>query len=173
MDFEDFGDRVKRLGVLYVDVYPYHLDNDGRPSFLILKRRSDVVLADSWQLISGKLTKGETIRRAFIRQVVQKTGQRPVKMFKIERVNIFYDDYYDTVMVVPAACCQLADKRVRLNETLHTEFAWTTAEEAAKFLTWSTQIECVRVIEACLLGGSFTRFQELSVDAETTGTDPK
>ena len=107
---------------------------------------------------------GETIRRAFIRQVVQKTGQHPVKMFKIERVNIFYDDYYDTVMVVPAACCQLADKRVQLNETLHTEFAWITAKEADRFLKLSTQVECVRGIEACLLGKSFTRFQELSVD---------
>ena len=164
MDFEDFGDRIKRLGVLYVDVYPYHLDNDGRPSFLILKRRSDVILADSWQLISGKLLKGERILKAFIRQVVQKTGQRPVKMYKIDRVNVFYDDYYDTVMVVPAACCQLADKQVRLNEALHTGFAWITAEDAGKFLEWSTQIECVRGVEACLLGRSFNRFQELRID---------
>jgi 8-oxo-dGTP pyrophosphatase MutT (NUDIX family) len=164
MDFEDFGDRIKRLGVLYVDVYPYHLDDDGRPSFLILKRRSDVVLADSWQFISGKLMKGETIRKAFIRQVVQKTSQHPIKMFKIERVNIFYDDYYDTVMVVPAACCQLVDKRVLLDETLHTEFAWITAREADEFLQLPVQIEFVRAVEAHLLGRGFTRFQELSVD---------
>jgi ADP-ribose pyrophosphatase YjhB (NUDIX family) len=164
MSVEKYMDRMKPLGILYVDVYPYDLDDAGTISILLLKRREDRPLSGSWQLVSGKLLVGETIRHAFLRQLEKKTGLRPVEMFKLDHLGMFYDDSYDTVMVVPAAACRLISRDVRLDDSLHSDFLWVPAAEVERYLEWPNQIASVReIIER--VGGDrpFSEFHRLDV----------
>ena len=126
--------QMKPLGVLYVDVYPYRLMTDGTPEFLIARRNDHVEMPSSWQFLSGKIKEGETIRHAFWRQSQHKLGVEPVRMFKVDFVNTFYDDYYDTVMMVPSAACELSATDTFTLSDLHTEAQWVKPNKLGQTL---------------------------------------
>jgi ADP-ribose pyrophosphatase YjhB (NUDIX family) len=135
----DYSDRIQYAAVLYVDVYAYHTDADGLTQYLLLKRRGDVPMPETWQGISGKLLHGERISDAFHRQVLRKTGQEPELLFKIDCVSTFYDQDYDLVMLVPAAACRLPALSVVIDRTLHDTAEWVSYEEACRRVAWDSQ----------------------------------
>jgi 8-oxo-dGTP pyrophosphatase MutT (NUDIX family) len=106
-DIGDFADRIRPIGVLYIDVHPFRVSASGDAEFLVLRRGAGIPLAGQWQTVSGKIRKGERIADAFARQVLGKTGRRPAQLFKLAEVTTFFDEYYDTVMMVPAAAARL------------------------------------------------------------------
>ncbi|MCH9680452.1 MAG: NUDIX domain-containing protein [Deltaproteobacteria bacterium] len=154
MSIEDYGHRVKPAGILYVDVFPYHVPVGAEPRFLLLRRRLDVVMPGVWQAVSGKIAAEERIRRAFVRQVQRKTGQVPRELFKLDTVTIFYDDYYDTVMMVPVAACRIEPTPIEIDPKLHTEHRWATLDEARELVEWPRQVECMRMVADVLTGRS-------------------
>lgn len=157
-------DIVKPVGVLYVDVYPYFLNEDGTVEYLLLKRRADVPLPESWQAVSGKILADEEIASAFVRQVRLKTGQNPERMFKIDLVSTFYDQEYDTVMLVPVAACRLASREIRLNSALHNDFEWCLHEKASAMLVWPNQRQAIELADFMIRTvGAITLFHELPI----------
>ncbi|WP_457280999.1 NUDIX domain-containing protein [Polaromonas sp. P5_D5] len=148
-DFANFVSRTKPVGVLYVDVYPYFKDQDNRIQFLLLKRRADVVMPGKWQAISGKINENERIQDAFIRQVEKKTGQSPIAFEKVDYVNMFFDDYYDTVMVVPAASAEIS-KRIVLDSTLHDDHIFVTYDELSKYDLFPAQMHVYSLLNTKL-----------------------
>jgi len=140
--------------VLYVDVYPYRIDaNSGEPLFLVLRRRTDVQLADSWQPASGKIRAGERISTAFARMVQAKTGQRASRLWALDQLNMFYDGYYDAVMIVPAAAAEIVNDPIVLQTEYHCESAWVSGEKARQLLIWPNQLACIVEIERALAAG--------------------
>ena len=169
MDIEDYRDRVKRAGILYVDVYPFLTMGGGEPEFLIFKRRDDVPLPSSWQPACGKIKKDETIRSAFSRQVCKKTGEQPVELYRINIVNVFYDDFYDTVMMVPAAAARLEARDVQIDPSIHCDHRWVRCEDIEAFLEWPKQVECIRAIQDFLLGNrTSSMIQRLGIGSHQT-----
>lgn len=164
MTIDKYTERLKRAGILYVDVYPYHVDPAGAVLFLFLLRNDAGELPDSWQPVCGKIATGERIRHAFVRQVKSKTGQIPAELYKLDVVNTFYDDFYDTVMFVPCAACRLGSLKVEISPEHHTQYAWLDLEEARKRLEWPVQIQCVETIARRLELGGFSRFHRLEVE---------
>jgi dATP pyrophosphohydrolase len=164
--FEKFASRAKSVGVLYVDLYPYFLDEaSGEPLFLLLKRRGDGELQDSWQAISGKIKESEKIRHAFIRQLKEKTGLVPLELYKLDHVSMFYDDYYDTVMLVPNAICRVASMDVTLDCSVHVDFKWVRVAETSSFVVWDNQLQVLATIEALVRNpGRLSKFHRLSLD---------
>jgi hypothetical protein len=104
-------------------------------------------------MVCGKIAKDEQIRTAFVRQVCEKTGQQPTELYKLDTVNVFYDECYDTVMLVPAAAARLASRDVRLDTSLHCEHRWVRGQDVEQYLQFSKQVECLRMIEGLLRGG--------------------
>ena len=164
MNIDAYKDQIKRASILYVDVYPYILQKKGNVKFLLLKRTDHGELANSWQPVSGKIAKKETIRAAFKRMVLTKTGQKPIKMYKLDIVNMFYDDYYDTVMFVPCAACQLQSESVILSPKLHVDYRWVDEKEAANILEWEMQIHCIKTIATKLATGGFKQFHAIKLN---------
>ncbi len=167
MNIDQFKGRLKTVGVLYVDVYPYCIDRQGDIKFLVLKRKTDVELPDSWQAVSGKIKKNEKIKHAFFRQVEEKTGQRPLESFKLDTINIFYDDYYDTVMFVPIAGVKIEESPIVLSEKLHVDYKWLTTAEAKDYFIWPKQIECIDIITRIVKNSGndlFKMFRKLEDD---------
>ncbi len=145
MDIRDFKTRLKTLGVLYVDVFIVHQASNSI-RFLLLKRRPDIVMPNQWQFISGKIKEKERISAAFGRQVKQKTGMKFDVIYKLDAINSFYDDYYDTIMFVPAAFCLASTMDVSINDQLHVEAKWVDFDEAAALVKWENQIHCMTEI---------------------------
>lgn len=161
MSIDKFKNRMKSVGVLYIDMYPYRVNTDGKVEFLVLKRNTGVELAESWQTISGKIKENETIKQAFWRQATDKIGATPNRIFKIDYVSTFYDDYYDTVMMVPVAACEVPfDLDVQLSD-LHVEYKWLSIENALEFLIWPNQKTSMELIVK-MLRTDISKFHELS-----------
>lgn len=150
MRIDDYQERLRPIGVLYVDAYPFVFDHDGAKRFLLLRRSRDVVNPGAWQAVSGKIAKDERIEHAFTRQVQKKTGTTPQQLFKLSRVSTFYDEYYDTVMIVPAVGALMPVTDVTIDEELHVEFGWFAAKEARAMLQFSSQRKAIRAINRSL-----------------------
>ena len=150
MSIEEFESRSKRAGLLYVEVYPVLTDADRNVKVLLLKRRADVTMPNTWQPVSGKLLRGESIRDGFVRQVLQKVRQAPIAVHKLDLVNVFYDSCYDTVMLVPVAVCTLAGATVVVDETVHDDHRWMGASDARRLLRWPQQRRCVAMIASTI-----------------------
>lgn len=158
VDVSDYSDRLRPAGIFYVDVYAYHVDErTGERKYLLLRRREDVVLADDWQAISGKILPGERIADAFFRQVRKKTGFEPKAVYKLQSVNTFFDDYYNTVMLVPQAIAELPSMDVALDESLHNEYAWASPAEAGDMFVWESQRIALRETETLLKSARLDR----------------
>lgn len=154
VNISDFADQLRPIAVLYVDVHPFRVSLDGKLEYLLFKRREDVPLPGQWQTISGKIKKEERIADAFVRQVDKKTGCKPSKVYKLAAVTQFYDEYYDTVMMVPGAAAQLDyDSSIALDSKLHTEHRWMKLEETLEMLPWGGQRSALRSIEDTVGGG--------------------
>jgi 8-oxo-dGTP pyrophosphatase MutT (NUDIX family) len=139
---------MKSVGVLYVDTYPFRVSSSNKIEFLLLKRIQDVVMPNVWQFVSGKIKENETIKEAFIRQTTEKTGLKLLNLFKIDFVNTFYDDYYDTVMLVPCAAAELTPGNVVLSEKLHCEYKWASLSLVEELIPWSEQLVALRKANA-------------------------
>jgi len=135
-------------------IHPFRISGSGEPEFLLLRRGEGVPLAGRWQTVSGKIRKGERIADAFARQVLGKTGCRPRQLFKLAEVTTFYDEYYDTVMMVPGAAARMdGPGEVRLDPGLHVEFRWADLAEAVRLLPWPGQRRAVGTIAAMVAAG--------------------
>jgi hypothetical protein len=148
-DFTNFLDRAKPLGVLYVDVYPYAYTESGELEFLLFRRLPSVVMPGQWQPICGKINKEERISEAFHRQVTKKTGFPPIELFKIDYVNIFYDDYYDTVMFVPSAACEVG-REVTLDASLHDDAKFVKPSQLTEYGLFDAQLRAYDILQATL-----------------------
>ena len=134
----------KSVGVLYIDLYPYCQENE-QIDFLIMQRNMKVELPGTWQAISGKIKDNETIKDAFWRHPIEKTGVEPSKIFKIDFINTFYDNYYDTVMMVPVAACELPHKDIKISE-LHIGYEWINNKKVKEKLIWPNQHKSIDMI---------------------------
>lgn len=148
MRFEEYQSRTRPVGVLYVDVHPFAWNCSEGPQFLLLRRRDDVPLPGQWQTVSGKLHPDERITDAFHRQVLEKTGIAPLSLYKLSRVATFFDEYYDTVMLVPNALALVTPGDVTLDESLHDEYRWVDGPSALELLRWPTQREAVSLVQS-------------------------
>jgi ADP-ribose pyrophosphatase YjhB (NUDIX family) len=162
---ENYRDRVKLAGILYVDVYPFFSTEQSQTDFLLLKRRDDVQLPSSWQPVCGKIVNDERLRNAFVRQIRIKTGQQPTELYRLDEVNIFYDDFYDTVMMVPVAAARLTKRDVIIDTSLHCDYRWVQGQDVEQYLQFPKQIECIRIIEEFIQGGHTSmKMQPLEID---------
>lgn len=146
MSLNEFQARLKPVGLLYVDAYVYHRQSSGAVRLLLLKRRDDVVLPGVWQPVSGKVKEDEPYKAAFVRQVQEKTGQEPARVVVLDIINTFLDCYYDTIMMVPAAACEVPALEVQRDERYHVDHRWVTLSEFESIVEYEKQIECAREV---------------------------
>jgi len=73
-------------------------------------------------------------------------------MHRFEAVTSFYDEYYDTVMMVPAAAAELSTDDVRIDASLHVESRWATQQEARHLLPWPSSRDAIDGIVEAVLG---------------------
>ncbi|MGB9281597.1 MAG: hypothetical protein WCB57_16170 [Pseudonocardiaceae bacterium] len=116
---------------------------------------------------------GERIADAFVRQVRTKTGRTPLAVSKLAEVTTFYDEYYDTVMLVPGAAALLGDGDVTLAARLHVAHRWLSRPDACAVLPFPGQHNALAVIEDAVHAGGETPYCQRIADSAYSADPPR
>lgn len=154
---------MPRLEASVIEVFVFRRRR-GRVEFLALRRRPGRSLAGVWQPVTGKLMRGERAVRGALREVLEETGARPRRLWRLERVTATFDPRRDLIKVITRFAAELgAGARVRLSEE-HTAHRFVSAREAARRFLWESQREGLAAVRTQVLrGGPRARALEIAV----------
>ncbi|MGB3018587.1 MAG: NUDIX domain-containing protein [Ignavibacteria bacterium] len=131
-----------------VEVFVYRM-NEGKREYLLLKRSEDEIHPGIWSVCGGTLEQGEKAYQAAAREMKEETGLTPLKLFKADTVNIFYEDIDDRVHIVPVFLAEADKGTVTLSDE-HTDFIWCDLDGAKKLLHWISWRENIEFLDRCL-----------------------
>lgn len=145
-----------------VDVYVFRRVQ-AHVQFLVLRRRPDVVLGDTWQSIHGKIEPGERAVDAALREVTEQTGFLPKKLYSADYINQFYDHHTDRIVLAPSFAALVGSReQPRLSSEYH-DYAWCDLEETVARLPWSGQRWAARhIYDVIAMGGEEAEFYALT-----------
>jgi dihydroneopterin triphosphate diphosphatase len=128
-----------------VDTYVFRRANAGA-QFLVLRKRGDEPAGDVWQSIHSHIASTETAISAARRDLLDRTGLTPIRLYAADYVGQFYDHVSDTVVLAPTLAAQVENgARVRLSSDF-IDYAWCDLEETTSRLIWTAQRWAVRHI---------------------------
>lgn len=129
-----------------VDVYVFRRLN-ARVQFLLLQRKRDVALGQTWQSFHTRLKRHETTIQAAYRAVEELAGLRVSAVYSADYVNQFFDDTRDVLVLAPVLAVNVSPQApVRLDSDLR-DCAWLDRDEATVRLPFSGQRWAVRHID--------------------------
>lgn len=129
-----------------VDVYVFRRLN-ARVQFLLLQRKRDVALGQTWQSFHTRLERNETTIEAAYRAVEELAGLRVSAVYSADYVNQFFDDTRDVLVLAPVLAVNVNPQApVRLDSDLR-DCAWLDRDEATVRLPFSGQRWAVRHID--------------------------
>ncbi|MDO9537901.1 MAG: NUDIX domain-containing protein [Thermoplasmata archaeon] len=115
--------------------------------YLVLKRHSRLY-DKTWQMVSGKVEKGETAWQTALREIREETGIMPIRLFSADCVEVFYEHNQNCVNVIPVFLAFAPeDCDVTLNPEEHSECRWVTFDEAVEILHFDVQRKNLAYIE--------------------------
>jgi dATP pyrophosphohydrolase len=144
-----------------VDVYIFRRMNKN-VQFLVLRRRPDVVLGDTWQAIHGKIEPGERAVDAALREVRERTGLTPRKFYSADYINQFYDHATDSIVLAPSFAGLVGSREKPQLSSEFGDYAWCDLEETVARLPWSGQRWAVRHIYDVIAIGEEAEFYSLT-----------
>lgn len=152
---------MPRMVADIVDAYIFRKVN-ARVQFLLLQRRADTALANTWQSIHEKIEPGETSLEAANRAVLAATGLTTIDAYTADFINQVYDHTRDAIVLAPVFAFTVEPQaRVRLSDDFY-DSAWCEREEATARLLWSGQRWAVRHIDEVIgLGGPDAEFYQI------------
>ena len=144
-----------------VDAYIVRRMN-ARMQFLLLLRRPDATLGNTWQSIHQKVEPGESALAAAKRGAVAATGMQVVEAYSADYINQAYDHTRDAIVLAPVFAFAVARAaRVQLGDE-YADSAWCDAEEATARLLLAGQRWAIRQIDEVIgLGGPDAEFYRL------------
>lgn len=140
---------MTRIVADIVDAYVFRRVN-ARSQFLLLLRKPDVAMGDTWQGIHDKVRSDETAFAAAERAVQDHTGLETVHAYSADYINQFYDHLTDSIVLAPVFAFTVPSRaRVRLGAD-YADHAWCDREEATARLPYAGQRWAVRHIDEVL-----------------------
>jgi len=137
---------MPRIVADIVDAYIFRKIN-ARVQFLLLLRRADATLGNTWQSIHEKIEPGETALAAAERAVLASTGLVVTDAYSADYINQVYDHLRDTIILAPVFAFAVPPRsQVRLSDDFG-DSAWCEREEATARLLWSGQRWAIRHID--------------------------
>jgi dATP pyrophosphohydrolase len=114
--------------------------------FLLIKRSGSGIYPGLWQMVSGKIRKGEKAYKTALREIKEETGLTPQKFWVAPNVNSFYQSEKDYISILPVFAA-LVDSKSKVKLSIeHTEFKWVNPAKAKKMLAWDGQRQSVDII---------------------------
>jgi dATP pyrophosphohydrolase len=130
--------------------------------FLLLKRGEKEIYGGLWQMVTGKIRKGEKAYRTALREIREETGLKPKRFWVTPNINPFYSHEKNYISLLPVFAAEVkADSKVTISRE-HTEYGWFKPDKAKKLLAWPGQRRSVEIItEYFLREISFWNFVEI------------
>ena len=131
------------------DAYVFRQTQDGI-KFLLLKRAKTKIYEHLWQGVAGKIEDGETAVETAVRELMEETGFKPLRMFIADHISKFYEAKWDRVNFVPVFGIEVGEGEVTISKE-HCEFKWVEFELARKTLVWKGQKEGISAVHNMLI----------------------
>jgi dATP pyrophosphohydrolase len=114
--------------------------------FLLLKRCEKEIYPGLWQMVTGKIRKGEKAYRAALREIKEETYLKPKRFWVTPNVNSFYYHEKNYISLLPVFAAEVDPGSKVIISKEHIEFGWFKPEEAKKLLAWPGQRKSVDII---------------------------
>ena len=132
--------------------------------FLLLKRGEKEIYGGLWQMVTGKIRKGEKAYNAALREIKEETGLKPMRFWVTPNVNPFYSHENNYISLIPVFAAEVPENSKVILCKEHTNYKWARPEEAKKMLAWPGQRKSIDIItEYFLKELNFWNFVEIKV----------
>lgn len=144
-----------------VDAYIFRRVN-ARIQFLLLLRRPDLPLGNTWQSIHSKIQARETAVDAAKRALEEETGLVPLETYSADYINQFYDHHTDSIILAPVFAFAVPQRPSLVLGEEFCDSAWCERDEATARLLWPGQRWAVRHIDEIIgLAGDDAEFYRI------------
>ena len=110
---------------------------------LTMRRAAGGRCTGAWEIVHGRIERGETPADAACREVGEETGLRTQRLYAIT-VNPFYLPQHDTVQLAVVFAAVVEDAGAVALSAEHDASAWRTPAAAIKTLAWPREHDAVR-----------------------------
>lgn len=136
-----------------VDAYVFRRVND-RVQFLLLYRRPDMPMGNTWQGVHGRIAEGESAVDAAARQIQTCTGLKPEILYSADFIGQFYDHQTDSILLAPTFAAQVSPHSSLNHSGDFIDYAWCDLEESTARLMLTNQRWAIRhIYDVIALGG--------------------
>jgi dATP pyrophosphohydrolase len=136
----------------------------GSYEYLLLKRSSHKIYADTWRMVGGKLQAGEAAWQACLRELAEETQLPIARLLCVPYVNRFYEWRHDRINDIPVFVALTERGRDPVLDEEHSAFEWLSLDSALERLPWPGQSEGLRAADALLRTGHVLQeFMEVSL----------
>ncbi len=135
-----------------VDVYVFRRLN-ARVQFLLLQRRPDVTLPQTWQAFHSQILAGERTLDAVRRAVKDLCGLNVSAIYSADYINQFYDEGRDAMVLAPVFGVNVSPQAPLDLAPDFRDAAWFDRDEATSRLAFSGQRWAVRHLDEIMSMG--------------------
>jgi 8-oxo-dGTP pyrophosphatase MutT (NUDIX family) len=142
-DSEPAGTRVD---VRVVDVVVLAPAPEGAPDrwrVLAMRRAAGTRCTGAWEIVHGRIERGERPTDAARREVFEETGLTPARLYSIT-VNPFYLQAYDSVQLAVVFAAVMPEPAAVITSVEHDAWAWLTPAEAMETLAWPREHQALQ-----------------------------
>lgn len=130
-------------------------------NYLIIKRCSSY-LNNNWQMISGKIEKGETAWQAALREIKEETNIIPDDFYSADLLEKFYEINQNCINLVPIFVGFIKEPvDIKLNPEEHDEYKWITKDEAKTYLEFKNQLDAIEHIDTHFVKNKPSKFLKI------------
>jgi dATP pyrophosphohydrolase len=127
-------------------------DGEGFWRVLTMRRAAGTRCTGAWEIVHGRIERGERPEHAAMREVTEETGLVPERLYSIT-VNSFYLHQTGTVqLTLVFAAIVSADSTITLGSE-HDACAWHSMRSAADILAWPREREALQHVQQLLKSG--------------------
>jgi dATP pyrophosphohydrolase len=119
---------------------------------LTLERAAGVRSTGAWEIVHGRIERGETPVQAAVRELREETGFTPARLYSIT-VNPFYLGRTDTVQLAVAFAAVVDSATFTLGNE-HRAGRWETFAAARRRLAWPRSHDLLRQVAWILRSGN-------------------
>ncbi len=130
----------------YIEVHICNNESNENKFLLLRRSLSGKIYPGIWQMVTGKIDKGESTADAVKRELFEETGLRPQKLFVVPKINSFYFPTSDTIVLSPVFLAMVNTETVIISDE-HSEYKWVSYDEAVDLIYWPNQVESLAIIK--------------------------